>query len=546
MTTDGLENLGIGTNGKGRNKDYSLASGYGEFMERLQNRILFDNYRFEEIGKQLDFVYAPDEEFWNKKQMLNNCSNILKKSYKIDTNKELTEFVNNPQIDESQLMLPFYSVFDNKLIMLPYQLLLYAVGSNGMAAGNTNEEAITQGICEIFERYVLRKIFTDAISLPTIPNSYYDKTNIDKAIKKIESEDGYKIIVKDCSLGLGLPVVGVLVLDTQHGLYNFNIGADCNPLIAIERCLTELYQNSNDIFETETDFAGIYNDSYQNIQKCVINGSGHWPISIMLDGNDFDMNTPFFMQQIENDLQYCVSLVKKLGFNIYIRNNSFLKFPAFHIIIPGMSELIISHKNIFEDSSNASLFELIRNLDKLSFFEYQQLSYILDKEYETLSKKGETLNSFLPANTDDDLKNLDLNLFSFMLHYRIGEYNNALNYLEYFLKDKSKTTYIYFFCAKNFVKLFKIKGLPINIVIDVLSKCYGESLANEVSNDLADNTTIFKYYNLPSCPKCDVCKLKKSCKYDTIIQIEKKLNKLVKNASINQSSTSKLFNSISY
>ena len=50
------------------------------------------------------------------------------------------------------------------------------------------------------------------------------------------------------SLYEGLPVVGVLVLDTQHGLYNFNMGADCNPLIAIERCLTELYQNSNDIF----------------------------------------------------------------------------------------------------------------------------------------------------------------------------------------------------------------------------------------------------------------------------------------------------------
>ena len=139
LTTNGLENLGIGTNGKGRNKEYSLASGYGEFMERLQNRILFENYRFDEVGKRLDFVYAADEEFWNKKQMLKNCSNILKKSYKIDTNKELTEFVNNPQIDESQLVLPFYSVFDNKLIMLPYQLLrLYSdeICLNGRGSKN--------------------------------------------------------------------------------------------------------------------------------------------------------------------------------------------------------------------------------------------------------------------------------------------------------------------------------------------------------------------------------------------------------------------------
>ena len=33
----------IGTNGKGRAYDFSLASGYAEFMERFQNRILFDS-----------------------------------------------------------------------------------------------------------------------------------------------------------------------------------------------------------------------------------------------------------------------------------------------------------------------------------------------------------------------------------------------------------------------------------------------------------------------------------------------------------------------
>lgn len=39
----GLLPLNIGTNGKGRSFEYSLASGYAEFMERLQNQLLLNS-----------------------------------------------------------------------------------------------------------------------------------------------------------------------------------------------------------------------------------------------------------------------------------------------------------------------------------------------------------------------------------------------------------------------------------------------------------------------------------------------------------------------
>lgn len=41
IANDSLKNLNIGTNGKGTSYLYALASGYAEFMERLQNKILF-------------------------------------------------------------------------------------------------------------------------------------------------------------------------------------------------------------------------------------------------------------------------------------------------------------------------------------------------------------------------------------------------------------------------------------------------------------------------------------------------------------------------
>ena len=42
LGNDGLIPLNIGTNGKGRNFEYSMASGYAEFIERLQNRLLLN------------------------------------------------------------------------------------------------------------------------------------------------------------------------------------------------------------------------------------------------------------------------------------------------------------------------------------------------------------------------------------------------------------------------------------------------------------------------------------------------------------------------
>lgn len=42
IANSNLNDLGVGTNGKGRTFEYSMASGYAELIERLANRLLFD------------------------------------------------------------------------------------------------------------------------------------------------------------------------------------------------------------------------------------------------------------------------------------------------------------------------------------------------------------------------------------------------------------------------------------------------------------------------------------------------------------------------
>ena len=91
-----INNLNIGTNGKGMTFEYALASAYGEFMERIQNQmlvmyrsctqLLFSNTNSElfNIIKEKDILlkhaYAPDE----KQVSLDTMMSLVKKIIKDD------------------------------------------------------------------------------------------------------------------------------------------------------------------------------------------------------------------------------------------------------------------------------------------------------------------------------------------------------------------------------------------------------------------------------------------------------------------------------
>lgn len=47
-----------------------------------------------------------------------------------------------------------------------------------MSAGNTIEEAVVQGLSEIIERYIQRRLFIEKPVLPTIPDDYIKNTHI--------------------------------------------------------------------------------------------------------------------------------------------------------------------------------------------------------------------------------------------------------------------------------------------------------------------------------------------------------------------------------
>ena len=159
-----LYKIPIITNGKGVSLEYAFASGFAEFIERLQNNFLYHKMLLrygKNLKNKIKYKYSPDEVNISFKKCI-KTNKWLKIFF---TYKELKiyfePFLTN---NEEVTCLPFYSVNSSKVVNLPVDFVYFNSGSNGMAAGNTIEEALLQGFCEIFERYSMRTIYFNRIT----------------------------------------------------------------------------------------------------------------------------------------------------------------------------------------------------------------------------------------------------------------------------------------------------------------------------------------------------------------------------------------------
>ena len=201
IASEELSNIDIRTNGKGMTIQYAFASAHAEFIERIQNYMLFDhlNYglkknvdklstsnsfrkRLEQNNLVLDFLYDPNETDVPVESVIAENFEVLSSMFNIPSKEQLVDFLKKDLGFQTVLCVPFYGLDEKKVINLPIELVIAACGSNGMCAGNTPKEAIIQGICEIMERYAGLTIYYNRLTPPTIPQDYFKNTTIYKYI----------------------------------------------------------------------------------------------------------------------------------------------------------------------------------------------------------------------------------------------------------------------------------------------------------------------------------------------------------------------------
>lgn len=539
-----VENTNLGTNGKGVTKEYALASAYGEFMERLQNGTFFKLSldMSEEALKYKGFYYAPDERYCTIEELLNskdewiriqlnNLDNTIDK-------KELLEKwlgVSYEKVSSDFACLPYINLVSGKISYIPIKMISKMYMSNGMCAGNTIEEALIQGLSEIFERVVNKAIIKEKIIPPTIPVSYLKNfPKIFSMIKEIESRGNFKVIIKDCSLEKGYPVVGIIFINKDRQDYFIKFGSHPIFEIAVERTLTELLQGQdihNMMGLKSFSYKSEIKDDEQNLINILTNGSGIYPTELFSNEFTYEFKKLHYIKVDSTNkelLRYMINLLKNKGYDILIRDVSYLGFPSYHIIIPRFSEIeVIDDLDTIQQYSKYNEIKLyIRNLDKISEKELQELvSYFNEIQYSRYASITELLS--IPVNKLFSWYYSNIDLFLCAIYYKMGRFYEAYKQLDKYLSYVKTDSYndniqTYYKCVRDYIGT-RIDNLSENSILDILCKFYPDMMVKEIMMIFNNEKNIFTQYGQIKCWNCKDCDFKNVCMYPLIEKIYKNL-----------------------
>ena len=153
-----------GSCGKGVTEELALASGYAELYERFCNRMPHIN-NLNLINKMTEISQQENGYYFNSKEKKLSIKDVFNNTFlkenlnKIIPNDDNLEEYLNMICNKNIIGVPYkgFNVEDEQY--LDPRIIAKIISSTGMSSGNTLEEALNQGISEIFERYAYEQIF---------------------------------------------------------------------------------------------------------------------------------------------------------------------------------------------------------------------------------------------------------------------------------------------------------------------------------------------------------------------------------------------------
>ncbi len=220
-------------NGKGATPEQAKASAVMEAMERYSA----------EVRDEDEIVLGTVQQVRDNGPMIEPADLILPARVMLGVeNENIAWTTGYDLIQGEEVWVPACAVY------YPYypdgDLQLFRFHTNGIASGNTIEEAVLHASFEVIER--------DAWSVAEA----FDRTNADIIIDDEDSvpgkllrqfrDNGVEIHLKDLTSDLGIPTIGASSDDTvtkDPELLNIGVGTHLDPMIAATRALTEVAQS---------------------------------------------------------------------------------------------------------------------------------------------------------------------------------------------------------------------------------------------------------------------------------------------------------------
>jgi ribosomal protein S12 methylthiotransferase accessory factor len=527
------------TNGKGRTSEYCLASGYAEFIERIQNGLFasFPRTIVSHFKQRYGYYYAPDERYLTAEEFAALPAELVNDIVRYNGAGQVEFMAAYHERASSNgapgvVAVPFYDTQGRRLANLPLNLLLLTVGSNGMAAGNTQAEALHQALCELLERWGAAEVFYGQLTPPTAPREYLAQFKNEMAIiQAIEASGRYRVTIKDFSAGRRIPALGILVEIPEANKYRLNVGCDTCFQVALSRCLTEIYQGVSN--ETVFDEAALprpaeeapyflNNDElsmhqrYSVFSQFTVDNRGQFPLSLFASEPSYPFDPAAWTQRSSyvEEVQRLVAYFHGQGYNVYMRDVSFLGFPSVLCYVPEVSALGRKNVPLPVLSRTPLMFQLDRIESKAL-----KLRSCSDAELEEIAGILEYLGGRIALTEIFGIKlkqtspwtEYHVALLLSQVWYKLGRFDKARDAFKLFLKIREGDKNPYYELAGRYLER-RGEGLTAEAAAQGLAEDPAHTdLARQVAEDLADPAAALRFVLLPNCPDCSECDLRSEC-----------------------------------
>lgn len=363
----------IYSNGKGIISEASMASAFGEYIERLQTNNFFIDFHLPSRK------YYPDEvafEFGG--EYLNEELLKIYNPHAELSDEDLVDF--NSDYEDKIVALPFMKHSNKEQVYIPLNILSNLYLSNGLATGNTPKEAQVQALSEILERYAKIEIIKNGYALPSFPKEIIESFPRVHSDVLALRELGYIIEVLDASLGGKFPVTAISLINPENSTLFVSFGAHPILEVSLERTMTELMQGRGlenlDTFEIPTFDMSLVADSF-NLESHFVDSNGKLGFGFLSSKKSFDYAPWAYKGNgTEAEHNFLVEIFENMQKEIYIREYDYLGFYSCQIIVPSVSEVYPIEDLIYNNKNGG---KLIRDM-VLNFRDYDPEDILISIE----------------------------------------------------------------------------------------------------------------------------------------------------------------------
>ncbi|HEX59217.1 MAG TPA: YcaO-related McrA-glycine thioamidation protein [Methanomicrobia archaeon] len=238
-------------------------------------------------------------------------------------------------VREESVLVPANAVF------FPFRREIFKPNTNGLAAGNTLEEAVCQGLAEVIERDAWSLVEASKQTGATITDVRNE--HLRTLLEKYERA-GIRVTIKEITTDVGVPTFAAVADDPSKDprLLLFGLGAHVNAEVALGRALTELaqaratqiYMSMNGGFTEveEADMRFKLRLGYEGLKRL----NAHWYSET--EEKSFDDIESLDNDDILEDIDVMVKRLRKARLKrvIVVDLTSELGVPVVRVIVPGL------------------------------------------------------------------------------------------------------------------------------------------------------------------------------------------------------------------